>query len=479
MLRPASFPGIFTGIVLMMGWTCPVTAEDRCVEVSADGQSTAFICADEQTKPWGVRVLGSGVPFGTMPDWQNTLRRQVASVHIADIDADGDNDIVVGCFTGNSFPPYTDWHNFIHRVNDGVIEQNPSWISSDQVHTGDFVIGHLNNDNFVDIFSANGGSSHSPSVIYYGGPSGPATSPGWSSTTPLTTWATSSIGFDFDHDGDLDIVTTNQSAIQSNPYRPIWMYKQNAGVVETTPSWASTESSIQNGLDVGDFDGDGWEDLAVAKWVDFFSGIYKSNGGNLQTTPIWTSPTTGGSKGAAFGDVDGDTDLDVAFGADPSQLWTNTAGSFANTWTSTAASPSVQELMLHDVDGDGDKDVAEIHFSTGRCHIYLNNNGVIDTAPSWTYDSTQVGNALAFGDLNGDRRDDLAIGFSGDNSVAVFYAEVVCPADIDNSGTVNVADLLAVIAAWGAVGANPADITGDQIVNVADLLAVIGAWGAC
>jgi hypothetical protein len=54
-----------------------------------------------------------------------------------------------------------------------------------------------------------------------------------------------------------------------------------------------------------------------------------------------------------------------------------------------------------------------------------------------------------------------------------------CPADIDNSGSVDVNDLLAVIGAWGATGANPADITGDQVVDVNDLLAVVGGWGAC
>jgi hypothetical protein len=67
-----------------------------------------------------------------------------------------------------------------------------------------------------------------------------------------------------------------------------------------------------------------------------------------------------------------------------------------------------------------------------------------------------------------------------------------CPADIapPPSGDliVNVADLLAVIGAWGAC-ANPnvcpADIApigspmGDDVVNVQDLLAVIGAWGTC
>jgi hypothetical protein len=63
-----------------------------------------------------------------------------------------------------------------------------------------------------------------------------------------------------------------------------------------------------------------------------------------------------------------------------------------------------------------------------------------------------------------------------------------CPADIAPPGgnsIVNVEDLLAVIAAWGACidpRSCPADIApvgGNDVVNVEDLLAVISAWGSC
>ena len=56
---------------------------------------------------------------------------------------------------------------------------------------------------------------------------------------------TSGLAFDFDHDGDPDIVTNNQY-VSPNPYRPIYMFRNNAGVLENTPSWQSAEASIQN-----------------------------------------------------------------------------------------------------------------------------------------------------------------------------------------------------------------------------------------
>jgi len=54
-----------------------------------------------------------------------------------------------------------------------------------------------------------------------------------------------------------------------------------------------------------------------------------------------------------------------------------------------------------------------------------------------------------------------------------------CPADCSNGDdSVNVTDLLALLAAWGQVG-SACDIAGDNTVNVTDLLALLAAWGPC
>jgi len=63
-----------------------------------------------------------------------------------------------------------------------------------------------------------------------------------------------------------------------------------------------------------------------------------------------------------------------------------------------------------------------------------------------------------------------------------FTLPVLCPADVNHSGAVNVDDLLAVINSWGPCAGCPADIApagGNGQVNVDDLLAVINGWGAC
>ena len=50
------------------------------------------------------------------------------------------------------------------------------------------------------------------------------------------------------------------------------------------------------------------------------------------------------------------------------------------------------------------------------------------------------------------------------------------PADVDFDGTVDVADLLSVITAWGTCSGCPEDINCDGLVNVSDLLEVIAEW---
>jgi hypothetical protein len=189
------------------------------------------------------------------------------------------------------------------------------------------------------------------------------------------------------------------------------------------PGWQSAETSIQGFLAAADYDGDGWEDIAVSKWINFESGIYQNVLGAIQTTPIWTTGDTSDDKGVAWADVDGNGWPDLALGHDPTQLWGNDDGRLAVVWTSSATYFGHSDIRFCDVDSDGDEDLAEVHFSDGKVHIYLNDGGVLESTPSWTYDSPTVGTAIAFGKINDDDWPDLVVGNSGEPCVKVFYAE--------------------------------------------------------
>ncbi|HRQ75127.1 MAG TPA: hypothetical protein PK098_04330 [Phycisphaerales bacterium] len=55
----------------------------------------------------------------------------------------------------------------------------------------------------------------------------------------------------------------------------------------------------------------------------------------------------------------------------------------------------------------------------------------------------------------------------------------VCLGDLNNSGAVDVQDLLILLGAWGPCPGCPADLNNSGAVDVQDLLILLGAWGAC
>jgi len=397
-------------------------ADDLPREVSADGHQTVIL-APTATDGQVLR-RDDAVPYGAQPDWQNTLRRQVGGLQVADLNGDGWNDVVVGCYISNSYPPYTDWENLIYyNTGTGTLEADPSWVSADEVSTGDIQVGDINGDSYLDIFAANGGGLSHPSVVYYGGPDGPDPTPGWQSAEPGGAWNNHGLLVDLDNDGDLDLITANQGASSNDPVRPMFGFLNHGTGLESTPSWQSAEASIQGFLAAADWDQDGYPEVAVSKWVNYQSAIYDNRNGVLQAVPIWTTGDADSDKGVAFADVDGDGWQDLALGHDPTQLWRQDDGAMTLVWESGASYHGHSDLRFCDVDQDGDQDLAECHFSDGKVHIYLNRDGVLDTVPSWTYDSPTVGTAIAFGDLNGDQWPDLVVGNSGEPSVKVFFAQ--------------------------------------------------------
>jgi len=411
---------LLQGTLALLLLTVPALAVATPVEVSDDGRETVEVVPSPTDGQ--VIVDRDGVPYGTAPDWVNSLRRQVGGLQVADLNGDGWNDVVVGCYISNSYPPYTDWENLIYFNQAGTLEADPSWVSADEVSTGDIQVAFIDDDAYPDVFAANGGFAMDASVIYFGGPDGPSTTPGWSSAEPQSAWNNYALPFDFDHDGDVDIVTANQGNSQDDPYRPIFAFLNDGGTLATVPGWQSAETSIQGWLAAGDLDGDGWEDLAVSRWINFESGVYANRGGDLDVVPVWTTGDTDGDKGVAWADVDGDGWPDLALGHDPTQVWCNNEGTLELYWQSQASYFGHSELRFCDIDRDGDPDLAETHFSNGYVNIYLNRDGVLDGPPTWTYDSPSVGTAIAFGDIDGDQWPDLVVGNSGEPCVKVFLA---------------------------------------------------------
>lgn len=375
-----------------------------------------------------VSPQGSDVPYAAEPDWQNSLRIQVGGLAFGDLDGDGREDLAVGTYHSNSFPPYDDWHDYVYFNVDGTLEADPSWQSSDTRHTSEVAIGDIDGDGRNDLVAARGGFSYDPSVVYFGGAAGLATTPGWQSQTPA--WAVGMTLVDMDDDGDLDLVTSNQGNGQQDPYRPLYLFRNDGHALSTAPEWQSAESAIANSVAAGDLDGDGLPDLAAARWVNFESAAWRNVGGTPEAAPYWLAGSTEGDRGVAIADFDRDGHNDILLGQGVLTLYRNDgAGGFESVWQANNTNSNHQGLAVADINGDGWPDVAEIDFSRGQVWIHLNRDGVLDADPSWTYDGAGAGTAVAFGDVNGDGLLDLAVGFSGQPSVVVFLNNGKPPPD--------------------------------------------------
>jgi hypothetical protein len=424
-------PGFFLAAAFLLGcFLTPRVAAVGHVHVSPDGhETTPCTCrpATEaergnlgispdgwvQDEPRASYSRGT-VPLPLVPDWVGTRIRATGGLAWGDADADGDLDLAVGTYFANQYPPLADYYNFIYLNQGGVLEANPSWISADQVHTSEVVWGDFNGDQRPDMFCANGGSSLSPSQVFYGQAGLLPTTAGWQSAT--SAWATGGAAADFDRDGDLDVATSNQGS-SSSPYRPTYLFRNSGAGLQPTPFWQSNQVGITGSVAWGDLDGDQYPELAVSGWSSWQSGVFHNLGTTLDPAFAWTSGHPERTdKGVGWSDVDGDGHADLVVGGNGAPDWLfhnegNMLGALP-VWSSGESFHGCQKLRWVDIDRDGDEDLATIHFTTGHVRVYLNNGGVLSTIADWQYQAASGGTALAFGDLDGDTMPDLAIGMA-------------------------------------------------------------------
>ena len=170
---------------------------------------------------------------------------------------------------------------------------------------------------------------------------------------------------------------------------------------------------------VGDLNGDGTPDLAVAN--DSNLSVLMNNGNGTFGTPITVGvgplPTS-----IAIGDVNGDGSLDLAVsntGSGTVSVLLNTGnGSFAGA-VNYAVGESLLSVALSDFNGDGMPDLAVASY--GRCTLggigVLLNTGNGGFAAAVNFSVGGVPRSIAHGDLNGDGKPDLAV--ANDEGVVV------------------------------------------------------------
>ena len=357
----------------------------------------------------GVFTTGAGTAIGSESD-------KTRSVMLADVDGDGDLDLV----TGNSTDGGSNGTNKLYiNLGSGVFTAGPGTaIGGDADNTIEVTLGDVDGDGDLDLVAGNYNQTNKL-YLYDGNLNGPG-SGGFTTGAGTTIGSESDKTFsvtlgDIDGDGDLDLVTGNLD--QTNKR----YLNLGSGVFTTGIGTAiGNESDDTWSVTLGDIDGDGDLDLMTGNdWET--NKLYLNDGIGGFTTGAGTVIGSEGDStlSVALADVDGDGDLDLMAGNNgASKIYLNGgSGGFPDSSTAGTAididSDNTLEVTLGDVDGDGDLDL--VTGNDGQTNkLYLNDGSggfpTVGTAIGSESDDTQ---SVTLADIDGDGNLDLVTGNDG------------------------------------------------------------------
>jgi len=173
---------------------------------------------------------------------------------------------------------------------------------------------------------------------------------------------------------------------------------------------------------VGDFNGDGKADVALATYPSGITVLLGNGDGSLQTGLNYTS--LGGATSLVMGDFNGDgrPDLAVSFSSSPG-MTVLLLGKGDGTFQAAPNQYSGTPMAVCDLNGDGKLDL--VLSGTGNSVQVLAGNGDGTFLAPVIVPSGGTTRAVAVGDLNGDGRPDLAMANDGSGNVGVVLGSEV------------------------------------------------------
>ncbi len=369
-------------------WAAGVYAADLDMDGDLDVLGTAHD-ADDLT--WRESSPSGAVPPADPITWTrhdiNTDFDGAAWVDVADIDADGDPDVLCCAYQGDDIawwendgtPVDGGWtiHMVIEDTYDGAHGCELADVNGDGYID---VIGLAQFDNDVDWWDNL--TIHRSEVFVDSG----------QSLGSLN--STAVVLGDVDEDGDLDAFVSNSTANE------LWL---NDGTGTFSDSGQTLGSSSSYDVALGDVDKDGDLDVFVANysgqankiWLNDATGTFSDSGQSLGSSD---------SSGVALGDVDEDGDLDAFVtnsNGQADKVWLNDGtGTFSDSGQTLGSSDS-SDVALGDVDGDDDLDAVVVNGNNQANTVWLNDGTGTFSDSGQTLGSSSSYD-VALGDVDGD-----------------------------------------------------------------------------
>jgi hypothetical protein len=316
------------------------------------------------------------------------------SVFVADLDGDGDNDLVGASYGGD----VSWWRNDGGSPIEWTRRQiDSSFDGANQIHVAD-----LDGDGLPDVIGA---AYLASDVVWWRNSGGPVI--GWQRHTidadfggACSVWVA-----DLDGDGDGDVMSTGFDAGAV----AVWENLQGPSGPVFERRFSDNDAPRAHEVVTGDIDGDGRPDMVVAGWQGPTVSWYRNQSGGLAG---WMRHTIAGDfaggSSVDIADVDSDGDLDIVAAAqdrDEIAWWSNDGGEPV-TWSKHVIASDRRgawSVVAVDVDGDGDHDVAAAVWRDGEIVWWESDGGSV---PSWTEhllgDTYWGASAVHSGDTDGD-----------------------------------------------------------------------------
>lgn len=358
-------------------------------------------------------------------------------VYANDIDGDGDVDVIKG---GNQlyFIENTGGGSFLSEV---VIPGYNSLIYA--VDGGDF-----DNDGDIDLVTASLGNDRVTQYVNIG--SGSFSD---QLLSFLQNACTLNVG-DIENDGDLDIIaggTSNSLVKFTNPGSGIFTQAQNIPVSHAIVSAKFIDVDGDNDLDIvtGGCCG------SLVDWYEYMGGGTYGSG---QIISIDSTFTTNPFVNVCVDDMDGDGDIDVIVGLTEDIVWheNQSGGIFGDEHIVFSTTRLASKVCAADIDNDGDNDVI-FATSSNKIGWYENFGGGIFGAPKIINSKAGLVRDVSTADIDGDGDLDILFADGVGNKIAwhenlnggifglqyiisdsVNAVEIAYPIDIDGDGDIDV-----------------------------------------